>query len=172
MAHQITIRTVKRSGLESCSGFWPSSSGSPAAHTARTAWRPGPEAVVKAVTAHDPQFPRPGGCQRGRRLLCQGLSPSWGLAGLIVTNSVYRGLLLSLSILSREQRELMLVVKTIMLSRELLGMYGNFRTTSRDVGDFQRCFPDLVRIGGSVYKWWCGEERMHIVTGLAPSFTK
>ena len=52
------------------------------------------------------------------------LSPPWGLAGLLVINSVYRGLLLSLSILSREQRELMLVVKTITLSRELLGMYG------------------------------------------------
>lgn len=171
MAHQITIRTVKRSGLESCSDFWPSFSGSPAAHTARTAWRPGPEAGVKAVTARDPRFPRPGGCQRGRRLLRQTslLLGAWLVSSL---QTVYRGLLLSLSILSKEQRELMLVVKTIMLSRELLGIYGNFRTTSRDVGDFQRCFPDLVRIRGSVCKWWCGEERTHIVTGLAPGFTE
>lgn len=79
MAHQITIRTVKPSELESCFCFQPSSSGSSAAHMASTARMPGQEARVKGQSQA-----RPGPVRKIFAL--PDLSPPSGLTGHLIIN--------------------------------------------------------------------------------------
>lgn len=77
------------------------------------------------------------------------LSPPRGLACLLVINSVYRSLLLSLSILFQKLRLDARSGNHNDKENSRVCM-GNFRTAFIDAGDFQRCFPDPVRSRGSV----------------------
>lgn len=143
MAYQITIRTLKLSGLESCFCSVTSSSGSHAAPTARTSWRPGPKGWGWGQGRH---CPGPTELQNRwvptrEMFVWPDLSLLWGPVILLVITlftEVYCLAFVSCS-----------------------GSRGNWcckqgeeysrvwrrscRTKSIDVGDFQRCFTDLVR---------------------------
>lgn len=139
MAYQITIRTLKRSGPE-CNP------------PPRTLLPPGcPEgqaqeagAGVQASTAHDPQLGSPEQAGASQPFLLLG---AWPVSS---SKTVYRSLLLSFSILFREQRELMLEAKIIWYHVSARVCMGHFRTISLGVGDFRRCFLDMVRAGGCI----------------------
>lgn len=79
-------------------------------------------------------------------------------------------LLPSLSILFREQRELMLVVKTITVSRELLGMHGKLQNNIQQCWKFPKMFSTASEEQGKCIN--SGGEGMHTVTHLAASLTE
>lgn len=114
------MRTLNAAGQSSAPRVSPSSSGYPAAHIARNMPKARPRRL--GLRSRQTSFVTPALQDRqesGRETFAQpGLSPPLGLASFIV-NSVFRSLLLILSVLFRGQKELMLELKNLTISREL-----------------------------------------------------